>query len=289
MCLAFVLVAPVSWRILFPAGLDLRHGGVRLLLYTAVGTAVVLVLGAVVPIVLEMGPTLLTDRAGMVVCLALFLVGGWGLGRDIDRDDRLRDAEARAADLYRAAERAELLALRTHLDPHFLFNTLGAIAEWCRQDGEVAERAVLQLADMLRSILAGVRAPSWPLARELELANTLMELYRFRDPLPTTSVPPMLLLPLIENAIKHGPAAGHRGPLVLTVSEDRSADALVISLENPGPFAGRRAGGEGLGMVERRLALAYGAEARLTIGTVGDRTVTEAIVPLAGPHPGGTA
>ena len=55
-------------------------------------------------------------------------------------------------ELERAAERAQLLALRAHLDPHFLFNTLNAIAEWCRQDGEIAERAVLQLSSMLRAM-----------------------------------------------------------------------------------------------------------------------------------------
>ena len=90
----------------------------------------------------------------MLVCLALFLVGGWGLARDIWFERRLARAEAQVVGLAREAERAQLMALRTHLDPHFLFNTLNAIAEWCRQDGETAERAVLQLSAMLRTVLA---------------------------------------------------------------------------------------------------------------------------------------
>src|SRR4030095_12586183 len=61
----------------------------------------------------------------------------------------------RRGDLGRGAERAELLALRSPLDPHFLFNTLNAIAEWCREDGEIAERAVMRLSAMLRTVLAG--------------------------------------------------------------------------------------------------------------------------------------
>jgi len=92
----------------------------------------------------------------MFVSLALFLVGGWGLARDIDLDARLRAAETRAVELTRAAEAAELLALRAHLDPHFLFNTLNAIAEWCLKDGAVAEEAVLKLSAMLRTLLDGV-------------------------------------------------------------------------------------------------------------------------------------
>ena len=130
--------------------------------------------------------------------------------------------------LAREAEGAQLLALRSHLDPHFLFNTLNAIAEWCREDGETAERAVMRLSAMLRTVLAGVRASTWPLAEELALLDTLFELHRLRDPdrvrvtrhlpepLPDVAVPPMLLLPLAENAVKHGPAAGHAGEIVLT-------------------------------------------------------------------------
>ncbi len=298
MCLAFVLVAPVSWRVLFPFGPQLGQLSVRLSLYAAVGVGVVLVIGAVIPRVLDMQPTLITLRGSLVVCLALFLAGGWGLARDIDFHDRLRAAETRAVELERAAERAQLLALRAHLDPHFLFNTLNAIAEWCRQDGEIAERAVLQLSSMLREILTGVRAVSWPLAAELELIRTLFDLYRLRDaelyrlelhaptPLPAVELPPLLLLPLAENAIKHGPAAGNRGPVVMTVTTDEGAGRLVVTLDNGGRWQGHRPGGEGLRMVARRLALAYpdqGAEATLTIGGVGARTVAELTLPLGGP------
>ncbi len=298
MCLAFVLVAPVSWRVLFPHGAQVGQLLVRLSLYATLGSGVVLVIGAVIPAVLSMQPTLITMRASLVVCLALFLAGGWGLARDIDFDDRLRAAESRAVELERAAERAQLLALRAHLDPHFLFNTLNAIAEWCREDGEIAERAVLQLSSMLRAILTGVRAVSWPLGTELELMRTLFDLYRLRDadlyrldlqapdPLPPVEVPPLLLLPLAENAIKHGPAAGHRGHVVLSVTTDESAGRLLLTLDNPGPWNGHRPGGEGLRMVARRLALAYSdqaAEAALTIGGVGQRTVAELNLPMGGP------
>src|SRR4051812_15939222 len=204
MCLLFVVVAPVSWRVLFPGRLDLRHGGVRLLLYGAIGAGVVLSVGVVVPRALGIGRTLLTAPSSVVVCLALFVVGGWGLARDIWLESRLVRSEARAAALAREAERAQLLALRSHLDPHFLFNTLNAIAEWCRDDGEIAERAVLQLSAMLRAVLEGVHAPRWSLREELALVGTLFELHGLRDPqrlrlvrrlaepLPDATVPPML-------------------------------------------------------------------------------------------------
>jgi hypothetical protein len=296
MCLSFVLVAPVSWRVLFPEGIEFRHGAIRLLLYAAMGTGVVLFVGKVIPVLLEMRPSLLTQRAGLVVSDALFLVGGWGLGRDIGMEATLRRERQRAERLAREAEHAQLLALRANLDPHFLFNTLNAIAEWCRSDGEVAERAVLQLSAILRAVLVGVRSPSWPLASEIAIVRDLLALHLLRDsglftlewdlpdPLPDVSVPPMILLPLAENAMKHGPGAGHRGVVRITV---QLTDAhLCVRIENPGAYAGPRPGSDGLPTVQRRLQLAYGDGAALRTDDIGGRTRVELDLPRSGPARG---
>jgi hypothetical protein len=292
MVVGFVLIAPLSWRVLFPGGLDLTHGGVKLALYAAIGAGVVLTLGATVPKLIGMTETFLTSRAALLVCGALFLVGGWALARDIGLEESLARERARAVAALAEAEKAQLLALRSHLDPHFLFNTLNAIAEWCREDGETAERAVLQLSAMLRTVLEGVKVESWPLAKEIELARTLFALHLLRDPdLFTVSiacargaetpVPPMILLPLAENAVKHGPAAGHRGPISLTVSAD--ASGLRVRLENPGTFGGPRAGSDGLPTVEKRLKHAYGGRASLRLFGEAGRTIAELALPAGGP------
>jgi two-component system sensor histidine kinase AlgZ len=265
-------------------------------LYALAGSAIVLLLGLALPALLGMGKTFLTGRASLVITGALFVVGGWGLGRDIGLESSLARERARVATLAREAEQAQLLALRAHLDPHFLFNTLNAIAEWCREDGETAERAILQLSSILRAVLEGVRAPAWPLGRELELVRTLFALHEVRDrqaftldweidpALAEVPVPPMLLLPLADNAVKHGPAAGHRGPIAVTARRD--GDRVELALENPGPHRGPRPGSAGLPTVERRLALAYGGSARLAIAGAGARTRVELSLPLAGPLPG---
>jgi hypothetical protein len=290
LCLAFVLVAPVSYRVLFARPTRLLHGLVLLALYGTIGAGVVAVLGIAVPSLLHMAPTLLTEKLNLVVCVALFLVGGWGLGRDIVFEEHLRDARTQLSALERQAADAQLLALRAHLDPHFLFNTLNAIAEWCREDGAVAERAVLRLSQMLRAILGGVRAGFWPLGDELELVDTLYELHRLRDPqlfqfrrqvpadLDAIRVPPLILLPLAENAVKHGPGAGHRGEIGLEVS--RQDDRLRIVLTNPGVYRGPRPGSEGLPTVAKRLQLAYEGAARLHIGAAGAQTRVELELPL---------
>ncbi len=291
MCLSFIVVAPVSYRVLFPDGLEFSHGAVRLLLYGLVGAGTILSVGAGIPKIFGLGYTFLTERTSLLVITALFLVGGWGLGRDIGFEQRVNR-------LMAEAERAQLLALKAHLDPHFLFNTLNAIAEWCRIDGEVAETAVLRLSAMLRAVLEGVKAPLWPLEKELELVDKLFELHLLRDkalfslkrevpsPIPSVQVPPMCLISLAENAVKHGPSAGHRGELTLTAREE--AGQLVVTLENPGPYNGPRKGSEGLPSLRRQLELAFGRDASLDVSAAGaDRTRATLRLPLKhrGPTP----
>jgi two-component system, LytTR family, sensor histidine kinase AlgZ len=84
-------------------------------------------------------------------------------------------------------------------------------------------------------------------------------------------VPPLVLLPLAENAVKHGPAAGHAGEISLRATAE--GGRLRVALANPGRYAGPRPGSDGLPTVERRLALAYGGRARLSITAEGERTV----------------
>jgi len=244
-----------------------------------------------------MGPTLLTLPATILVSWALFLVGGWGLGRDIDMTARLADVEARTIALARAAEHAQLLAMRSHLDPHFLFNTLNAIAEWCRQDPEVAEQAILQLSTMLRTILEGVLTPLWSVREEVNLLDTLFKLYELRDPklfhvekqldsrLLDASIPPMLLLPLAENAMKYGRRAGQAGRVVLTVRR-RADGGCEIVIRNPGAFRpSERGEGQGLAMVRRRLEATYGGKAFFAIAADKQETVATVGLPGSGHVP----
>jgi len=285
MCLAFIALAPVSYRVLFPDGLDLSNGAVRIVLYSLVGAGIVLSLGVGVPKLLHMRPTFLTDRSSLAVIIAMFLVGGWGLGRDVGFEQRLTR-------LLAEKERAQLLSLRAHLDPHFLFNTLNAIAEWCRIDGVVAEAAVLKLSQMLRTVLSGVKEPLWPLDQEWELVRMLFDLHLLRDkelfelvlelptPLPRVTVPPMSVLTLAENAVKHGPAKGFRGRIVVSIVEQ--AGVVTIAIENPGPYGGPRAGSDGLPTLERQLHLATNGAASLSIAAAGpDRTRAQLIFPTS--------
>ena len=285
MCLGFLALGPWLWRRLFPHGVPLSLW--RVGLFGLLG-GVIPLLSWAWPYLTSAPHTFLTTGMNTLVVASLFWAGAWGIGRDIEMEQRVAAERARAEEMSRAAERAQLMAIRAHLDPHFLFNTLNAIAEWCREDGEIAEQAVLRLSDLLREVMTGVRIERWPLSKELKLVTDVWELHRIRDPdrftvqmdLPEPMIeamlPPMILLPLVENAVKHGPAAGHAGPMGLSITP--LGDQLRIRIKNPGPFTGRRDGGEGLKMVERRLALLY-ADARLRIFAQDGPTIAEVTLP----------
>jgi len=295
LCASFLLVGPSLWRALFPmdghAGATLVARALRVVLYAGVGATLVLGLGRVLPGLVGAGTTFLTTTPSLAVCVALFWVGGWGLARDIELEEHLARERARAEALAREADHAQLLALRSHLDPHFLFNTLNAIAEWCREDGVVAEKAIVQLSSMLRTMMTGIQTTTWPLAKELELASALFALHAIRDPtlftleldvpdpLPDVDVPPMVLLPIAENAMKHGPLARHKGKVTLSIGVVRGL--VRIEIGNPGAYKGPRAGGSGLAIVKKRLGLAFGEAASFTIEADG-ASRTRAVVVLPG-------
>jgi hypothetical protein len=215
-----------------------------------------------------------------------------GAVHSLDHYRKYRERELQAAQLKTALARAQVQSLRMQIHPHFLFNTLNAIAEWCREDGLVAERAILALSSMLHAIMTAIRTTHWPVAREIELVDALFRMHLIRDPglfvyardvqagVEDSDVPPMILLPIAENAMTHGPGAGHRGGVELSVRAD--ATTLVIELVNPGAYRGPRDGGSGLPMVEKRLRLAYGDRASFAIGADGadpDRTRVTMRVP----------
>lgn len=287
MIVALLGLGPFTWRA-FVSRRAGRPWPTRLAGF-AVVAGLPFVVAFAAPRVLGLDWTFLTGGVHSFVTSGLFWVGSWGLARDLELEASFFDASRRAELAEAEAERAQLMAVRAHLDPHFLFNTLNAIAEWCTEDPKVAERALLDLSRLLREVMTGVRAPSWPLSREIAVLEQVLDLYTVRDPSRFTArwdvdeaaldaeIPPLLLLPLVENAIKHGPAAGHDGPVGVTVRAD--GDVVRIVVENPGAFRGPREGGEGLAMVTRRFALAYGDDGGVEVTGHGDRTVARAHLP----------
>jgi sensor histidine kinase YesM len=191
-----------------------------------------------------------------------------------------RDRELRAARLEGALAGAQLQALQAQLQPHFLFNTLNAIASLIPESPAAAEEMVESLADLLRASLRDGREHEIPLEREMEILDQYLRIQelRFQDrlrvrralpaELAAALVPPLLLQPLVENAIKHGVAPRPGGGLV-SVRAEGSRDQVVIVVEDDGPgFTGAARDGAGLGLANtrERLERLYGDASALVVG-----------------------
>jgi LytS/YehU family sensor histidine kinase len=193
-----------------------------------------------------------------------------------------RQAERREIEARTLAREAELEALRSQLNPHFLFNSLHSISALATLDGARAREMCIRLADFLRYSLGLGSRESIPLREELALAKSYLEVeqVRFGERLRVVeeieaacqdcAVPALLLQPLVENAVKHGVAGMvDGGSIRLAVA--RSGSAVSITLENgfdpemPAP----RNLGMGLAHVRRRLAVRYGEDASFDAGVYG--------------------
>jgi two-component system sensor histidine kinase LytS len=151
----------------------------------------------------------------------------------------LEASDARRAE--HAATVAELRALRAQINPHFLFNALSLLAERVRvQPG--AERLVLNLAELFRFALESTRYDTIPLRAELAAIEAYLQIEGERfgdglrwtidvpDDLRDTPIPPMLLQPLVENAIRHGLAAtSHGGAVTVVASQVGSRVRLTVA------------------------------------------------------------
>jgi len=195
-----------------------------------------------------------------------------------------RAAERRLLESQVAAREAELKALRAQLNPHFLFNSLNSISALVGSDPESARRMCQLLGDFLRSSLAlGARARV-PLGEELALAERYLAIERVRfGPRLTVErasepaverclVPPLLVQPLVENAVKHGVAGRVEGGTV-RIAARRRGGYVEVTVENPFDPEAPVRGGAGLGLdnVRRRLETLDPQSAGLDISRDEDR------------------
>jgi hypothetical protein len=189
-----------------------------------------------------------------------------------------QEAERRALELEIASREAELRTLRAQIHPHFLFNSLNSINALIAARPDEARRLCVRLGDFLRRSLTLGARDQIPLTEELDLAETLLsiEKVRFGDRLShevrvnetvrSCNVPPLVLQPLVENAVTHGIAQMLDGGNVRIEAERRGV-RLLIAVENPRDPDSPDPAGAGIGLrnVRRRLAALYGDEADVRI------------------------
>lgn len=221
-----------------------------------------------------------------------------GLAYLADTERQVRDARQRAAALQAAALTARLAAVRARLNPHFLYNALNAAVMLAR-DGRGAETShVLEdLTGLLRYVL-NQHDDMVPLDAEVDFVQRYLEIQQVRfgarlrytidvdADVAHAPVPPLVLQPLVENAVEHGAAAVPEASTV-QVSATRAGDTLVLAVVDDGPGVAADTGavsgtGVGLGHTRERLAGLFGAAASVTLTPLAPHgTRAEVRLPLA--------
>jgi sensor histidine kinase YesM len=219
-------------------------------------------------------------------------------------------ARARAVEAIRAElAQAELRALKAQVQPHFLFNTLNAIASLIHVNPAGAEEMTTRLAEVFRHTLSASERETTPLGEELAFAHSYLDIERARfggrlrvetDVAPGLDrllVPSLLLQPVVENAVRYAISPRAEGGTI-RLSARRAGDALVLVVEDDGPGipaevqsralgegSAREPGGRGFGLFALRERLrALGLEQALAIDApAGGGTRVTITLPITQP------
>jgi LytS/YehU family sensor histidine kinase len=179
-----------------------------------------------------------------------------------------RDRQMRAMELEALLHQSQLEALRSQLNPHFLFNALHSMAELVHADPKLAEQLLVRLGELLRQVLQSSNQQEVPLAAELEFIRGYVEIEQMRlgerlrvnwdidASLAQARVPSLVLQPLVENAVQHGIAAA-AGPGTLGISARRDGGFLQLEVRDSGPGPARSSAqrGQGIGLANTRARL----------------------------------
>ncbi|WEF33552.1 sensor histidine kinase [Pseudoduganella chitinolytica] len=242
--------------------------------------------------------TLGSTRTSGMLLFTLLATGGASLyyaGRDrlIRAQAAAAQERARAEAVERQALQAQLQLLQAQIEPHMLFNTLANLQGLIALDPARAQRMLDQLIQFLRGTLSSSRAETTTLAQEFALQDAYLGLMAVRmgerltyafdlpDELRAARIPPMLLQPLVENAIAHGLeptiAGGH-----VTVAARRDGGLLVLSVTDNGrgPDAGPGKEGTSVGLANtrERVRALFDARADVTLAAAPDGGAIASIV-----------
>lgn len=228
-------------------------------------------------------PVLPEHRSELMLLLMNFpfaIVLGWFLAEK-------ERAESTEAELQAKAKEARSKALQAQLHPHALYNTLSGLTELVHEDPDAAEEALVGLTELLRLLTRHAGASELPLAQERTLLRHFLAIEQIRlgarltvswnwpDWADTLLLPPLLLQPLVENAVKHGIATAPEGG-ALKVGIYRAGRDLLLRVANTGtPLAETRGEGTGLRNLRERLALLEPLEASLDLRSEDGWTVAE--------------
>ena len=290
----FVVSYSVGFFVQVCTGVGRDYAPARLprFLVTAAMTGCGLVLGLALGGVLVAGhpASLLGDDSSLLVALlicALVAAGFEGLRQLWDTRERLTRAERDALARRKALAEAELRVLQAQVEPHFLFNTLANVISLIRTDPARAARLLERLTSLLRTSLSRTRRIDGTLGDELGVVRAYLEIQALRmggrmtygvevDPgLEAVRMPPLLVQPLVENAVLHGiepSASGGRVQVCAELSD--GAVRIRVTDDGAGMHPDTAGGGVGIANVRERLRASFGTTGTLALFETPGRGVS---------------
>ena len=228
---------------------------------------------------------------------ALWLIGIWNLIYYLYHFiERNRTQELDKLRLEALVKSLELKTIKSHINPHFIFNALNSIRALVDENPERARRAITELSNILRSSMRAEQMETVPLQQELDIVKDYLALeqMRFEERLkvifeidPDTlnqPVPPMMLQTLVENAIKHGISKQINGGFI-TIHSAFIKDHHELRVINSGRYLDKikeEEAGFGIKSTQDRLNLLYQGKANFEIQDLKDNTVqSKIIIPIA--------
>ncbi len=206
-----------------------------------------------------------------------------------EASDELLRSQIKRASLDAELMQARLQLLRAQVEPHFLFNTLSVVRVLSRSDRAATVAMLDNLMRYFEAALPRLREGKVSLSEELALVEAYLAIYRARmgtrlsykvdveEGLGRLKIPSMMLLTLVENALKHGVSPTVEGGLIC-VSAVCEQDRLLLKVADSGRGLDVRLGrGTGLANIRQRLVMMYGAEAVLTLRPADPRGVVASI------------
>ncbi|MBS1580268.1 MAG: histidine kinase [Bacteroidetes bacterium] len=184
----------------------------------------------------------------------------------------------------------ELKTIKSHINPHFIFNALNSIRALVDEDPKRARTAITELSNILRSSMQAEKLETVPFERELNIVKDYLalEYIRFEDRLNVEysideetldiHVPPMMLQTLVENAIKHGISKIKNGGFIKIIATLKETNFELI-IENTGQLSSNTNGdGFGIASTHNRLNILYGNNANFELKQLNDTTVQAKII-----------
>jgi two-component system, LytTR family, sensor kinase len=193
------------------------------------------------------------------------------------------EAQKYKNELIKERQASEIALLRSQVNPHFLFNTLNNIYSLVYSKSDEAPEAVMKLSSIMRYMLYDSNTDLVPVNKEVEYLQSFIELQQLRIPrkgfvqmqvtgtMENRTIAPMLLIPFVENAFKHGDKNHEPGIIInLYMANDKLVFTVTNYIKNRNQAVNEESGGFGLENIKRRLGLLYPEKHDLKINNNGE-------------------